>query len=88
MTILLLIGTFFVIIREMFNIFKLSAFDVASKFCEWIQVGTDVYIPLSKYQIKPHSSLWFSAAFAAVMVHRNHFFRLCEQNKSYLKWQT
>ena len=88
MTILVLIGTFFVIIREMFYIFKLSAFDVASKFCEWIQVGIDVYIPLSKYQIKPHSSLWFSAAFAAVIVHRNHFFRLYEQNKSYFKWQT
>ena len=26
-----------------------------------------------KYQVKPHSSPWFSAAFAAVIVHRNRF---------------
>ena len=38
MTTLVLIGTVFVI-------FKLSASAAASKFCEWILVGTDVYIP-------------------------------------------
>ena len=27
------------------DIFKLSAFAVVSKFCAWVQVGTDVYIP-------------------------------------------
>ena len=48
---------------------------VASKFCEWIQVGTDVYIPHHKCQVKPYSSPWFSAACAAAaIVHRNHFF--------------
>ena len=35
-----------------------------------------------KYQVKPHSSPWFSAACAAAIVHRNHFFRLYQQNKS------
>ena len=35
-----------------------------------------------KYQVKPHSSPWFSAACAAAIVHRNHFFRLFQQNKS------
>ena len=45
----------------------------ASEFCVWVQVGTDTYIPHCKYQIKPHSSLWFSVACAAAMVHRNHF---------------
>ena len=30
----------------------------------------------------PHSSPWFSAACAAAIVHRNHFFRLYQQNKS------
>ena len=35
-----------------------------------------------KYQVKPHSSPCFSAAGAAAIVHRNHFFRLCQQNKS------
>ena len=42
------------------NIFKLSA-SAASEFCEWVQVGIDVYIPHHKYQVKPHSSPWFLA---------------------------
>ena len=36
-----------------------------------------------KYQIKPHSPPWFSAACAAAIVHRDHFFHLYQQNKSY-----
>ena len=64
------------------DIFKLGAFGAASEFCEWVQVGIDVYIPHRKYQVKPHSSPWFSAACAAAIVHRNHFFRLYQQNKS------
>ena len=63
-------------------IFKLSASAAASEFCEWVQVGIDVYIPHRKYQVKPHSSPWFSAACAAAIVHRNHFFRLYQQNKA------
>ena len=35
-----------------------------------------------KYHVKPHSSSWFSAVFAAPIVHRNHFFRLYQQKKS------
>ena len=54
----------------------------ASEFCEWVQVEIDVYIPHRKYQVKPHSSPCFSAACAAAIVHRNHFFRLYQQNKS------
>ena len=34
----------------------------------------DVNIPHRKYQIKPHSSPWFSAACVAAIVHRNHCF--------------
>ena len=64
------------------DIFKLSASAAASEFCEWVQIGIDVYIPHRKYQVKPHSSPWFSAACAAAIVHRNHFFRLYQQNKS------
>ena len=41
-----------------------------------------MYIPRHKYQVKPHSSPWFSAACAAAIVHRNHFIRLYQQNKS------
>ena len=64
------------------DIFKLGASAAASEFCEWVQAGIDVYIPHRKYQVKPHSSPWFSAACAAAIVHRNHFFRLYQQNKS------
>ena len=65
------------------DIFKLGASAAASEFCEWVQVGIDVYIPHRKYQVKPHSSPWFSAACAtACAVHRNHFFCLYQREKS------
>ena len=47
-----------------------------------LQVGIDVYIPHRKYQVKFHSSPWFSAACAAAIVHTNHFFRLYQKDKS------
>ena len=55
------------------DIFKLSA-SAASEFCEWVQAENDVYIPHHKYQVKAHSSSWFSASCAAVIIRRNHFF--------------
>ena len=64
------------------DIFKLGASAAASEFCEWIQVGIDVYIPYRKYQVKSHSSPWFSAACAAAIIHRNHFFCLNQREKS------
>ena len=64
------------------DILKLSASAAASEFCEWVQVGIDVYIPHRKYQVKPHSSPWFSAACVAAIVHRNHFFHLYQKDKS------
>ena len=33
------------------DIFKLSASAAASEFCEWVQVGIDVYIPHRKSQV-------------------------------------
>ena len=42
--------------------FKLGASVAASEFREWVQVGINVYIPHRKYQVKPHSSPWFSAS--------------------------
>ena len=54
------------------DIFKLSA----------SAVGIDIYIPHRKYQVKPHSSPLFSAAFAAAIAHRNNFFRLHQNSKS------
>ena len=41
-----------------------------------------VYIPHRKYQVKPHSYPWFSAACAAAIVHRDHFFNLYQREKS------
>ena len=64
------------------DIFKLSASASGSEFCEWAQVGIDVYIPHRKYHVNPHSSPWFSAACAAAIAHRSHFFRFYQQNKS------
>ena len=64
------------------DIFKLSASAAASEFCEWVQVGIHVSNPHRKYQVKPHSSPWFSAACVAAIVHINHFFCLYQQNKS------
>ena len=64
------------------DIFKLSASSAASEFCGWVQFGIDVYIPHRKYQVKPHSSPWFSAVCAAAIVYRYHFFCLYQQNKS------
>ena len=58
------------------DIFKLCASATASEFCEWVQVGINVYITHRKYQFKPHSPPRFSAAYTAAIVHRNYFFCL------------
>ena len=74
-----LIGMVFVIILgdvPWEDIFKFSATAAASQFCGWVQVGIDICIPHCKYQVKPHSTLWFSVDCAAAIVHRNHFFHL------------
>ena len=39
------------------DIFNLNISAAASEFCEWDQVGIDVYIPHRKYQVKPHASM-------------------------------
>ena len=64
------------------DIFKLGASAAASEFCEWVQGGIDVYIPHRKWQVKPQLSLCFSGACAAAIVHRNHFFRFYQKEKS------
>ena len=74
----MLIEKIFVIIWEMFY----ERISLNSAPCEWIQVGIGVYIPHWKCQVKPHSSPWFSAACATAIVHRNHFFRFYQREKS------
>ena len=63
------------------DIFKLVAYAASNEFCEWVQVGIDVYIPHRKYQVKPRSSPWFSAACAVATVHRNH---ICTKRINFL----
>ena len=41
-----------------------------------------MYISLIENKVKPHSSPWFSAPCAAVIVSRNHFFRFYQKDKS------
>ena len=60
--------------------FKLSA-AAAIEFCEWVQVGIDVYIPHCKYHLKPYSSPWFSAA--CVRSLQKSLLCLYQQNKSF-----
>ena len=64
------------------DIFKLNASTATSEFCEWVQAGINVYISPKNYQVKPHSSPWFVAASGVPIVHRNHFFRLYQKDKS------
>ena len=40
------------------DIYTVSPSAAASEFCEWVQIGIDVYNPHRKYHVKPHSSLY------------------------------
>ena len=56
------------------DIYKYGPSKAVSKFSEWLQVGVGPYIPNCKYQVKHHSSPWFSPSCAAAIAHRNHFY--------------
>ena len=58
------------------DIFKVSGSAADSEFCEWVQVGIDVFIRHQKYQFQPHTSPCFSVACAAAIVYRNHLLNL------------
>ena len=47
------------------NVIYTAASTAGTQFREWVKVGIDVYIPHSKYQVKPLSSSCFSGACAA-----------------------
>ena len=64
------------------HIFKLGVSADAAEFCEWVQVGIDVYIPHHEYQVNPHSSPWFFAAGVAAIAHRNHPVSIYQRNRS------
>ena len=67
-------------LEQVKEIFRLSASAAATEFCEWVQVGIDVYIPLHKYQAKPHLSSWFSAA-----IFQQLFYSMAQRSSKYDK---
>lgn len=64
------------------HIFKLGISETAAEFCNWIQVGIDVYIPHHKYQVNHRSSPWFFAADVAAIAHGNHLDSMHQRNIS------
>ena len=69
------------------DILKLRACVAASEVCDCVQVRIDVYYICITYmyiiyQVKPHSSPWFSSACAAEVAFINQFYRFYKQNKS------
>ena len=82
MTILVLIGMVFGIIWEAFHgiSWNVVLLLLLMNFVSGFRLDWCIYP--SSYQAKPHSSPWFSAACAAAIFYRNHFFCLYQQNKS------
>ena len=84
LTILVLTGTVPVITWEIFHGKK--SLNLVLRFLLpffWADPGWDyVYIPHPKYQLKPHSSAWFSAAYAATIVCTSRI------NLHHLKWNS
>ena len=64
------------------SVFSLPADQCASEIMTWIQAGIDAFVPHRRYQVKPHSSPWFSPACAAAIAHRNHYFHLYRRDDS------
>ena len=64
------------------SILSSSVDKCASEVISWIQTGIDSFIPHRRYQVKPHSSPWFSPACAAAIAHRNHYFHLYRRENS------
>ena len=56
------------------DIFSHDTTFAAKELSEWVEIGIDCYIPHRKFQLKPHSSPWFTPSCAAASAHRNHYF--------------
>ena len=56
------------------DIFKLGVSIAAAEFRDWVPGWNYVYIPHRKHHVKLSSSPLISAACAAVIGHRNHYF--------------
>ena len=64
------------------NTFDRGVHYAATEFSEWVRLGMDVYVPHRKFQVRPHSSPWFTPACAAAIAHRNHYYNLYHRNNS------
>ena len=64
------------------EVFSLNGDECAAEFASWIQAGIESFVPSRKFQMKPHSSPWFSPACSAALAHRNHFFHIYQREKS------
>jgi len=64
------------------EIFRFPADKCASYVTSWIQAGMESFIPSRRFQVKPHSSPWFSSHCAAAISNRNHYFHIYQQNNS------
>ena len=58
------------------DVFSKSDNDCATEVTSWLSVGINTIIPSRKYQIKLHSSPWFSPACIAAIAHRNCFYHM------------
>ena len=63
-------------------VFDKSSFEAASDFTEWVQAGTEAFIPSRKFQVQPNSPPWFNADCAAAISHRNHFYHRFQREQS------
>ena len=61
------------------DIFKPDVTYAAKEITEWVKIGIDCYIPHRKFQLKPHSSSWFTPCTAAIAYH-NHYFHQYHRN--------
>lgn len=64
------------------DVFAHPAEKCAEEITSWLSSGISAFIPSRKFQVKPHSSPWFSPACAAAIAHRNHFFHQYQRDQS------
>jgi len=64
------------------KIFQKNVSAAASEVISWLEAGIDAFVPKRKYQVKPHSSPWFSPACSAAIAHRNHYYHAYQRDNS------
>ena len=62
------------------QIFYHDVTSTAKEITEWVEIGIDCYIPHKRFQLKPHSSAWFTPSCATTISHYNHYFHQYHRN--------